>query len=247
MTSPTAALIVIGSEILSGKVQDENTPFIARELRRLGVALMRVVVIPDDVPVIAREVAEASRAHTWVFTTGGVGPTHDDVTMEAVARAFGRSLVPSTELVEHLQRAKRGRAPEALIRLCTVPEGAGLVWGEGERVWPTVHIDNVYIFPGVPAFLRARFADLQGRLLSAPFVSSSVYCAWSETDLVERINAAVAGWPDVAIGSYPEFARADYRVRITFDGKSRAAVDGATDAFLASLPDEALVRVERPS
>lgn len=245
VAEPTAAVLIIGSEVLSGKVRDENTPYLVDELRRLGVQLGRVVIIPDDVEVIAREVLAATDTFDWVFTAGGLGPTHDDVTVEAVARAFGRELVTSAELSDHLDCLKPGPLAEGLRRLTVVPEGAGLYWGEGPRIWPTVHVRNVYILPGVPSFLRARFTAMADLLRATPFVCHAVLCAWPESELIDRINRVVSDYPEVAIGSYPQFGPGDHRVKITFDARDRAAVDRATDAFVAQLPREALVRVER--
>ena len=244
--SPSAALIVIGNEVLAGKVQDENTPFLIAELRRLGVSLRRIVVIEDDVSAIADEVRQAASRYDWVFTAGGVGPTHDDRTMQGVATAFGRPVVRSEVLVDALEGIRNNRPLEKLERLTLAPEGCGYFWGTGSERWPTVHVENVYVFPGVPGFLRARFQGMRELLRARPVVSGSVYCSRGETDLVEWIERTVAEHPDVEIGSYPRFFEVDYKVRVSFDARDGEAVRRAMDHFRAQLPEGVLVRVEGP-
>ena len=120
----TAGIILIGNEILSGKVADQNALYLCREFRQLGVDVRKVAVIPDEVDLIAREVAEFSRAYDWVFTSGGVGPTHDDVTIEGVARAFGRRVVRDPGLVAALEEVYQARINDARLKMAEVPEGA---------------------------------------------------------------------------------------------------------------------------
>ena len=143
----TAGILIIGNEILSGKVQDENAPYLLRELRTLGVDVERVHVIPDEIECIAEEVGRFSKAFRYVITTGGVGPTHDDVTMEGVARAFGLKLVRHVEMEKQLRDALRGKEPNASqLKMTELPEGAKLV--ATKDLWfPLVTLQNVFIFP----------------------------------------------------------------------------------------------------
>ncbi len=236
---------MIGSEVLSAKVTDANTPFVTSELRNLGVSLRRIVVIEDDIEVIASEVRVASERYDWVFTSGGLGPTHDDLTVEAVARAFGREVVVSDVLTEALENIRHGRDVEKLRSLALVPEGCEYFWGPGSERWPTVHVGNVYIFPGVPEFFRARFGGLRELLKARPFVTVSVYLTAPETELVEAINATVKAHPAVTIGSYPRFFEADHKVRLTFDSLEAHDIDLAVSDFQKRIPPELIVRVER--
>src|SRR6266481_9434111 len=147
MRQKTAAIVVIGNEILTGKSEDKNAIFLITELHSLGVALRRVVIIPDEVEVIAAAVRECAEGFDYVFTSGGVGPTHDDITMEAVARAFGRKVVTHPEL-ERLIR-QHFSASERLavgLKMAEVPEGAVLN-AVGDLRFPTVQVENVYILP----------------------------------------------------------------------------------------------------
>jgi molybdenum cofactor synthesis domain-containing protein len=240
----TAAALVIGNEILTGKIQESNVAFLAKELFALGVRLRRVVVCPDEVSVIAADLTALREAHDVVFTSGGVGPTHDDVTIEAVAQALDREVVRSAEL-ERLVRGYFGaRTTEEHLRMADVPAGAELI-RSGEMPWPTVAVENVYVFPGVPEIFRAKFPVIRDRLRTdAPFVSRAVYAHADEFELAPLLDAVAAAHPAVAIGSYLRWGKADYRVKLTIDGSDRSAVDQAVEALLAGLPPDQLHSVE---
>src|SRR5437762_5526546 len=151
----TAGIIVIGNEILSGKTRDENALYLVRELRDLGVDVRKISVIPDELNLISDEVRIFSKAYDYVFTTGGVGPTHDDLTMEGIAGAFGRDIHRHPELESVLRQYYRDDL-HANLRMADIPRGARLVGGKG--TWfPVIAVENVYIFPGVPEILRRKF------------------------------------------------------------------------------------------
>src|SRR5262245_51961380 len=156
MRERTAAVVVIGNEILTGKSQDMNATYLIGELYKLGVALRRIVVIPDDIDEIARAVRECSEKFDFVLTSGGVGPTHDDVTIAGIARAFNREIVRHPELEKLISHYCGGNLEEAHIRMTEVPEGAKLIRDSGIK-WPVLTIENVYVLPGVPEHFRAKF------------------------------------------------------------------------------------------
>ncbi len=239
----TAAILVIGNEILSAKVQDENGPFLARELRALGVELRRIETVPDEVPLIVDALHRCRSQAQWVFTSGGIGPTHDDVTIAAVAQAFGRAVVHDERTLKLL----RERFPEplkpALRRLAEVPEGARVEFHEG-FLFPVISLENVVILPGVPSLLREGFLRLRDRFRVAPIHSAAIYFSVGEGTLAEHLDATVARFPSVAIGSYPRFDDADYRVKVTFDARDAAEVRAARDFLEARLPAETIVRKE---
>ena len=147
-------MVVVGNEILSGKVQDTNAWFAARELRRVGVALKHIGVVPDEFKAIADEVGQCARAHDFVITSGGVGPTHDDITIEAIAQAFGRKLVIHPDL-EKLLRAHFVEPLDPAMKMAEVPEGAVLN-DSGDARFPTVQLENVYILPGIPQIFERK-------------------------------------------------------------------------------------------
>lgn len=221
-----AAILLIGGELLSGRIQDENLVFLARELWSLGVDLERVVVVGDDASRIAREVRELAAAHDWVFTTGGIGPTHDDVTIEAVARAFDVAVVSAPSLEQRLRQFFAERLLPAHLRMARVPAGAVLE-GDDDGSWPTVRKENVYILPGVPSILRRKFARLRETFRGAPYHRLTLELIADEASLAPILDrAAVRFAPEVTIGSYP----IDERVTLTFEGRDLAKVEIAARA-----------------
>jgi molybdenum cofactor synthesis domain-containing protein len=242
--SRTAAILVVGNELLSGKVQDENVFALAKTLRLLGIRLERVVMILDDVETIAREVGELAARYSVVFTSGGVGPTHDDVTIEGVARAFGLPVVTNARMESMLRAHYRERCTEGHLRMALVPEGAELATNE-EVTWPAVIVRNVWLMPGIPEVFRMKLALVRERLRGGtPFVSRAVYTKMDEGDLKPLLDRVVAAHPGVEVGSYPKWADASYRTKLTFDGLDAAAVESAVRAFVDLLPAGEPQRVE---
>jgi molybdenum cofactor synthesis domain-containing protein len=242
----TAAALVIGDEILSGKVEDANIPVLARALRQLGILLRRVVVVMDDVETIAHEVALLSGQHDWLFTSGGVGPTHDDVTIEAVARAFGLRVVSSPEMEAMLRAHYKERCTEGHLRMALVPEGATLEATEEVR-WPTIRVRNTWLLPGIPEVFRMKLPVVVARIgasSSAPFVSRAVYVKMDEGELKPLLDRVVAAFPDVSVGSYPKWLDPTYRTKVTFDGRDDERITAARDSFAGLLPAGEPQRVE---
>lgn len=241
----SAAALIIGNEILSGKVSEQNLYVMAKELFALGVELRRVIVCPDDIPVIVRDLRELSQHHDIVITSGGIGPTHDDVTVKSVAQAFDSEVVRSP-VYEALLRTYYGdRITEMHLRMADVPKGARLVTTD-ELKWPTIVMRNVYVFPGVPEIFRAKFpvmrADLKG---TAPFYSRTLYVTLDEPALAPLLDSLAAAHQDVSIGSYLFWGEgADYRTKLTIDGREQVAVERCFSATLAGIPTESIVRIE---
>ncbi len=238
----TAGIILIGNEILSGKIQDANAAYLCRELRGLGVDVRRITVIPDEVALIADEVAAFSREFDVVFTSGGVGPTHDDVTMEGVARAMGVPVVRHPALADLLERYYKDRINSAHLRMAEVPEGAELVSGESLR-FPTILMRNVYILPGVPEIFRQKFDALRERFRDQPIHLKNVFVRIGEGTLAEHLNGLLAAFPLLLLGSYPEFSNPEYQVKVTLESRDRGYLEQALTDFLARLPADAVVKV----
>jgi molybdenum cofactor synthesis domain-containing protein len=241
MTTPaphTAAALLVGNELLSGKVHEGNLVELAKTLRSVGVRLRRVVMVPDDMDVIAEEIRALSAAHDVVFTSGGVGPTHDDITIEAVAKGFGVRALVHPEF-EALLRAVYGeRMTEGHLRMALVPEGAELV-SHPETRWPTVLMKNVWILPGVPEAFRMKLAVVRDRVRGAEtFVTREVLTKMDEPDLKPLLDRVVAAHPDVDVGSYPKWFDARYKTKITFDATDPAKLEAALATFLAGLPED---------
>jgi molybdenum cofactor synthesis domain-containing protein len=239
----TAAIVVIGNEILSAKVADENGPWLARELRTLGVDLRRIETVPDEVPVIVDSLRRSLGAAKWVFTSGGIGPTHDDVTIAAVSQAFGRAVVLDERTLALLRERFGEPLKPALRRLAEVPQGSRVEFHEG-YVFPVISLENVIVLPGVPSLLREGFLRIRDRFRVSPIHSRALYFSLGEGTLAEHLDATVARFPAVAIGSYPRFDDADHRVKVTFDGRDAAQVGAAAEFLKARLPAGAIVREE---
>ena len=233
----TAAALVIGNELLSGKVEEANVVVLAKALRGLGIELVRVVMVLDDIEVIAREVKALSSSHDWLITSGGVGPTHDDVTVTAVARAFGRKVVQDPTLATMLRDHYKERVTDGHLQMALVPEGATLETHDTVR-WPTIRVANTWLLPGVPEIFRMKLAVLIERIgpSGASFLSRAVYTKMDEGDLKPLLDAVVARFPDVGVGSYPKWQDPTYKTKLTFDGRDALRVDSARDAFVAMLP-----------
>jgi FAD synthetase len=238
----TAGIVLIGNEILSGKIADANAAYLCRELRELGVEVRRIGVIPDEVDIIAREVAWFSREFDVVFTSGGVGPTHDDVTMEGVARGLGVKVVRHPELLALLRQYYGDRVNEAALRMAEVPEGATLLTGGAVR-FPTVLASNVYVLPGVPEIFRKKFDAIREQFRDEPFHLRQVFVSVGEGAIAEHLYAVLAGYPALLLGSYPEFSNPEYRVKVTLESKDQDYVDLALADLLRRLPAEVVIKV----
>jgi molybdenum cofactor synthesis domain-containing protein len=242
---PTAGIVIIGDEILSGKFADENAAFLIGELRALGVDLRRITVVPDVVDDIAAAVCEAAARFDHVFTSGGVGPTHDDVTMAAIARGFGTTVVRHPDLEARVRGYWKDKLADANLRLAEVPDGAELVYGK-DKIWPVVCYRNVYILPGVPALFRRKFVDIRDRFRAVPVTAARLYVTAEEGELAPELDAVVAHHPGVKVGSYPRFSETDFRVMVTLEGASADEVAAAFGELAHALGDK-VVRREEPA
>ncbi len=243
MRNKTAAAIVIGNEILSGKVIDANAAFLAKELRSLGVDLVRILVIPDDLEVIGATVRDYSAQFDVVFTSGGVGPTHDDITMAGIARGLDRDLVHHPLLVEKLRAYTSGELTGPKLKMAEVPAGAEPIF-DGELPFPVVRVDNVYILPGIPELFREKFLAMRARFAVDPFFVRVVYTSAPESAIAGHLNATIAAFPELLLGSYPKLSDPDYQVRVTLESKNEDYVNRALEHLVSRLPAEVVVRTE---
>ncbi len=247
MTMPdrprTAGIIIIGNEILSGKVRDINSFFLSRELRDLGVNLMRISVIPDDVELIGKETVEFSAAYDYVFTSGGVGPTHDDVTVEGIARGFRVGIISHPELVKHLMSYCGGKTNASIMKMAEIPEGAEIIDLKNTG-FPIVSFRNVFIFPGIPQYLTKKFSAIRERFRCSPFYLKRIYLCAMESEIAEILNLVVAENSEVAFGSYPVLDNPEYKIVVTAESRSSESVTRSVDDLVKRLPKEIIVRVE---
>jgi molybdopterin-biosynthesis enzyme MoeA-like protein len=235
--NPTAGLLVIGNEVLSGRTQDANIRFLATGLGALGIPLREVRIVPDVAPVIIGTVNEMRARFTHLFTTGGIGPTHDDITSECIAQAFGVPWEPHPEAMRIMAASyPSGDFNAARQRMATMPRGATLIENEAS-IAPGFTIGNVHVMAGVPRIMQSMFRTLErGLQRGAPIVSASVHA----TDLREGLIAEALGriqaqFPMLDIGSYPFERNGGYGVTIVAKGTDPAAIDQAIAAVTALI------------
>jgi molybdenum cofactor synthesis domain-containing protein len=209
----TAALAVIGDEILSGRTQDKNVAQLALWLNDHGIRLAEVRIVPDDMDKIGETVNELRAKHDYLFTTGGIGPTHDDITVDAIAKAFGVPAIVHPDALKILQdyyRDRPGGLTEARLRMARTPEGAELLHNPSSGA-PGIRMDNVYIMAGVPHIAASMLSALTGKLEGGrPVVSITVGARAPESDVADLLRETEEAHPGVAIGSYPFFKDGRY-------------------------------------
>lgn len=232
----TACLIVIGNEILSGRTRDANLPFLARTLNDWGVRLREARVIPDDTETIVATVNECRAAFDHVFTSGGIGPTHDDITAAAIAKAFGVALVRNPEAVARLEaQYDPADLTEARLKMADIPEGATLIDNPVSRA-PGFRLENVFVLAGVPVILQAMVAGLRHEIAGGrPMLSRTVTAAIAEGVLAPGLAALQEEFPDIEIGSYPFFRLRKFGVSVVLRGTDPARLDAAAAALKALL------------
>ncbi|HWN37791.1 MAG TPA: molybdopterin-binding protein [Gammaproteobacteria bacterium] len=231
---PTACVLIIGNEILSGKTQDTNLQFLGFELAKLGIRLAEARVVRDEPAAIIRHLNEARREFTYVFTTGGIGPTHDDITAECVAQAFGVPLELNDDAVDRL---KRGGRPlnEARLKMARVPRGAELVENPVSNA-PGFRVENVFVFAGIPSIARAMFASAIPMLVQAPpILSAGVDAYLRESDFAEALEAIQHRHPTVEIGSYPFNRDGRFGATLVSRGTDRALLAKVVEEIVAAM------------
>jgi len=234
----TAAVIVIGNEILSGRTQDKNVAHIAVTLNEVGVRLSEVRVVPDIEAEIVDAVNTLRAKFDYVFTTGGIGPTHDDITAACVAKAFGQELIQNPEatrrLVEHYEHSEM-ELNEARMRMAQTPEHATLIDNPISTA-PGFRVENVFVMAGVPSIMRAMLDGVKGGLAGGvPVLSRTVLCNLGEGMVAGGLGEIQDRYPDVDIGSYPQYARGEFRVSLVMRGTDAAELDACADEVRAMV------------
>jgi len=199
----TAALLIIGDEILSGRTQDANLAYLAKWLGVQGIRLREVRVVADDMDAIGAAVTTLSAAHDYLFTTGGIGPTHDDITVDAVAAALGLPVIVHPQARDILAAHYGENLTEARLRMARTPQGATLIENPRTKA-PGIRIGNIFIMAGVPVITQGMLAALDGQLQGGAPVLSRTVAAWTQESAAAATLAAVEkANPGVQIGSYP--------------------------------------------
>jgi len=228
----TAAILVIGDEILSGRTKDKNIGYIAEYLTGIGIDLREVRVVPDVEAEIVAAVNALRSRYAYVFTTGGIGPTHDDITADSVAKAFGIPIDVDPRAVALMrERYKAEDLNEARLRMARIPEGADLVENPISKA-PGFRIGNVVVMAGVPAIMQAMLDNVARTLVTgAPMIVETLDARGTPEGLYAAGLGDIARHHEgVSIGSYPAFTTGGFANQIVVRGKDRAAVDAAVAA-----------------
>jgi molybdenum cofactor synthesis domain-containing protein len=233
----TAALLVIGDEILSGRTHDKNIAQVAGWLQVQGIRLMEVRVVPDDETRIAEAVNALRTAYDYLFTTGGIGPTHDDITVDSVARALGLPVVihPEARRILEAYYATRGGVTDARLRMARVPEGADLIPNRMSGA-PGIRIGNVYLMAGVPHIAAQMLDSLTGTLEGGePLLSETLGCWVAESEVADLLREIEKAHAECQIGSYPFFREgrigANFVIRSTDAEALKSCVDTLCEAL----------------
>jgi molybdenum cofactor synthesis domain-containing protein len=243
----TAALVVIGDEILSGRTQDRNVAQLATGLNDLGIRLAEVRIVADDSAAIGAAVNALRTSHDYLFTTGGIGPTHDDITVDAIAAAFNVPVVVHPEarrILEDYYRGRPGGLTEARLRMARVPDGAELIANPSSGA-PGVKLGNVYILAGVPHIAASMIEALPGMLEGGrPMVSVTVGARAAESDVADLLRETEAAHPGVAIGSYPFIRDGGFGANFVVRSEDGALARETASALAAGLREAGYEPVE---
>jgi len=230
---PKAAALIIGNEVLSGKIQDVNVASLARLLYARGVDLVRVEMVPDvkeDIISTVRSLSERVGPTGFVFTSGGIGPTHDDITYESIAEAFGETLALHAEtkdrMTQHYQALGK-EVNDARLRMATIPTGSEVLTTPGLWV-PLVCVRNVYILPGIPRLFNAMVEASKDRFAGPGMVLETLKTLQGEGEIADALREIAGRFPDVSIGSYPKTQDSQaYTTKLCFEGRNAASVEAA--------------------
>ena len=243
MSQRTAALLIIGNEILSGRTKDENTSWVAAKLCEAGIVLREVRVVPDIEERIVSALNEMRVACDYMFTTGGIGPTHDDITTQSVSVAMGVKAVPNEEAREALLGHYKSEVEltPARLRMAQIPEGARLISNPVSGA-PGFIIENVHVMAGVPRIMQAMLDEVIGQLEhGAPILSKTIVCGLAESDLADPLSNLQDRFPEVDIGSYPSFRSGELGVSVVVRSTDKERIDAVVDELkdiLESMGEE---------
>ena len=242
MPNPTAAMLVIGDEILSGRTRDANMHFLAGELTKTGIDLKEVRIVSDDADAIVAAVNALRAAHDYVFTSGGIGPTHDDITADCIAAAFGKHIDVRADaralLQAHYDRSGQ-ELNEARLRMARIPDDACLIDNPVSTA-PGFTLENVHVMAGVPSVFQAMVASVLPTLTGgAPLLSQTLRIERGEGDIAGPLGNLAKRYPELSIGSYPYQLNGAYGANIVLRGSDAALLDAAVSELAAEFPNDA--------
>lgn len=243
----TAAIVVIGDEILSGRTQDKNMAWLAGQLNDIGVQLCEARVVPDIEAEIVAAVNALRAKFNYVFTTGGIGPTHDDITADSIAAAFGVGIDHHPEAMALLTRHYETSGIEfndARKRMARIPDGASLINNPVSKA-PGFKLENVYVMAGVPTIMQAMFEEIAPELVGGPkILSRTIGAGLPEGRVAEKLGALQKDYPEVSMGSYPYFRQGEVGTNLVLRSTDKSVLDAAYDDLAAYLKGEGASVVE---
>ncbi len=226
----TAALVIIGNEILSGRTQDINTKFLAENLTNRGIKLKEVSIIPDDKATIASKVSSYKEIHDYVFTTGGIGPTHDDITAESIALGLGRNLILNEEAVSAIEKYYGKDSAElsrARVKMAYLPEGSEIITNSLTGA-PGFKIENIFVLAGVPDIMRSMFESIvQNLAIGSKIYSQSIDIYKPESEIASTLTQIQEQFTNVEIGSYPFSKNFKIGCQVALNSTDKQALDKA--------------------
>ena len=228
---PSAAILIIGNEILSGRTQDTNTHYIAGKLTSLGIRMREVRVVPDEKDIIIKAVNEMRGKVDYLFTTGGIGPTHDDITAGSIAEAFGVDLLLNPDARQQLldYYGAESELNEGRLRMAMIPEGATLIRNPVSGA-PGFTMGNVYTMAGVPRIMQSMMDNIAASLRQGPkIISNTVSCTLGESVIAKQLEGIQSRYADVEIGSYPHYRAGALGLSLVLRGTDPAKVAQATE------------------
>lgn len=228
--TPTASIIIIGNEILSGRTQDKNLHWLAGQLAQIGIKTMEAAVVPDIEEMIITTVNRHRAAYDYVFTSGGIGPTHDDITTATIAKAFGVKYGKQAEAVEILTKYYGAdQLTEPRLKMAEIPEGAKLIYNPVSAA-PGFILGNVHVMAGVPSIFQAMFNGLKHQLVGGdPILSASTTAMIAESKVAVALGELQKEFPQLDLGSYPFARDGQVGTRLVVSGTDKAAIEVATD------------------
>jgi molybdenum cofactor synthesis domain-containing protein len=226
----TAVIIIIGDEILAGDVVDTNSHWLAKELRKLGVNTRLFLTLPDDINIVVDFIKHVKNRYDFIFVAGGIGPTPDDITREAIAKVFDVELEVNSDLVDIIKTFFKQELDDKELSMAYLPKGSNIIYDNEKRIF-AFHIENIYILPGIPYLLHNIFPIIKERFRTSPIYSLEMLTSKFETEFSDLMKDTKEKFPDVSIGSYPNYNGENYSVKLVFKSRDKNSLYLAKEWF----------------
>ena len=242
-----SGIVIIGNEILSGRTQDTNTSTISKWLNSLGIKVEEVRVIPDEEKIIVNTVNELRKKYDYIFTTGGIGPTHDDITASSISKAFNLKYGPHKEAMSLLEKYyKPGEFNEGRQKMAWMPTNANLIYNPTSGA-PGFNVKNVFCLPGVPSILKSMLGDISHKLVGGePILSQTINLRTVESEIAKSLSIVQDNNKDVDIGSYPFFRAGKLGVAIVLRSTIQSQIDKCNSEIIKFVKEKNIEIVEKP-